>query len=142
MPGCQRPIPPAADHDAIVAVVEGFHAALEQGDSSAALDFLAPDAQVLESGGRETREQYAGNHLGEDIRFARTVPSQRAGLIVRQEGDVAWTTQTSRTAGSYLGRALESEGAELMVLAKTQAGWKIRAIHWSSHSHATQVPAH
>lgn len=130
---CQKPIPPAPERDAIIETVNAFHAALERGDSVAALDLLAPDAQVLEMGTRETREQYASDHLQADISFAKAVPSTRSTMVVRQEGNVAWTTQLSRSQGSFLSRAVDSEGTELMVLARVGNRWQIRAIHWSSH---------
>ncbi len=132
---CKKPIPAATDRNAIVATVNAFHAALERGDGAAAMELLAPDAQVLEMGTRETREQYSGEHLKADIQFAKTVPSTRSGLIVRQEGEVAWLTQTSLSQGTFMSRTVDSEGTELMVLARTGGQWKIRAIHWSSHTH-------
>ena len=131
---CRRPIPPAPDRDAIVAVVSGFHDALAKGDRDAAMSFLASDAQVLETGHRETREQYEHSHLASDIEFARAVPSTKGALIVRQEGNVAWTTSTSRSTGRMHSQDIDAEGTELMVLTREGDRWKIRAIHWSSHS--------
>ena len=60
------------------------------------------------------------------------------GTFYREDGtvagDAAWVTSTSTTVGSFNGRAVNSTGAELMVLSKDTAGeWRIRAIHWSSH---------
>ena len=132
---CQKPIPPAPERDAIAETVNAFHLALERGDSAAALALLAPDAQVLEMGMRETREQYAGGHLQADISFAKADSSTRSAMIVRQEGNVAWTTQLSRSQGSFMSRAVDSEGTELTVLAKTGERWQVRAVHWSSHPH-------
>ena len=131
---CRKPIPTAPDREAIATTVTAYHEALAKGDRGAALALLAPDAQILETGHRQTREEYESEHLGSDIDFAKAVPSTRGALIVRQEGDVAWTTATGRSAGTFKGRPVESENAELMVLAKTERGWRIRAIHWSSHS--------
>ena len=132
---CRRPIPAAPDREVIAATIAGFHNALGKGDGAAALAFLAPDAQILESGHRQTREEYESEHLAADIEFARVVPSTRGALIVRQEGNTAWATSTSVSKGQFRGRAVDAENAELMVLAKTDDGWRIRAIHWSSHSH-------
>ncbi len=74
-------------------------------------------------------------HLASDIEFAKAVPSTRGAMIVRQEGNVAWTSVAGRSSGKFKGRDVNSENAELMVLAKTEEGrWLIRAIHWSSHS--------
>lgn len=134
------PLPPqiapgyALDSAAVVATVRQFHAALAAGDSTTALASLDEDVVVLESGGVETREQYRSHHLSSDIAFARAVPPTRGPIRVRIDGDVAWVSSTSVTQGEYNGRAINSAGAELMVLRRTADGWKIRAIHWSSRT--------
>ena len=118
----------------IFAVVEGFHQALGRGDGSAAMAFLASDAIILESGDSQTRDEYEREHLREDIEFAKAVPSTRSPSKVQREGACAWTTATSETAGRFKGRSINSKGTESMVLTHTSAGWRIRAIHWSSHA--------
>ena len=123
----------AQDSAAAAAVVDGYHNALRNGDSLAALAKLAADALVLEGGSVESREQYRSHHLPADIAFARTVKTRRSPLRVTVRGDIAWTTATSTTSGKYQGRSVNSRGAELMVLTRTADGWKISAIHWSSH---------
>lgn len=122
----------ASDSAAVAAVVSKYHAALAAGDSTGALALLADDAVVLEGGAVETRAEYRSHHLPGDINFAKTIKSQRGPLHVRIHGDVAWTTGTSTTQGEMNGRAINSTGAELMVLVRTPQGWKISAIHWSS----------
>jgi ketosteroid isomerase-like protein len=114
-------------------VVAAFHAALAAGDAAAAEALLAPDAIVLESGHVETRGEYVSGHLAADIAFARAVRSERSDVRVAQQGDVAWVSASSRAQGSFRGRAVRSQGAELVVLARGAEGWRIRAIHWSSH---------
>jgi ketosteroid isomerase-like protein len=47
-------------------------------------------------------------------------------------GDVAYSVATSTTKGTYQGRAVDSQGAELIVARRANGGWKIAAIHWSS----------
>lgn len=122
------------DSAAVASVVAKYHEALAMGDSAAALALLADDAVILESGGVETRAEYRAHHLPGDIRFAKAVPSKRGTVNVKIHGDVAWTTATSTTQGEMNGRAINSTGAELMVLVRTPAGWKISAIHWSSQN--------
>lgn len=122
------------DTASITGVVEAFHKALASGDAKAAMDLLAPDAMILESGSAQTRAEYDRDHLKEDIAFVREVPSTRSILSVQREGNAAWLISTSLTKGSVHGRAVSSAGTELMVLSKSSAGWRIRAIHWSSHS--------
>lgn len=122
------------EHTAVLAVATGFHTALARGDSVAALALLAADVRILESGGVETRDEYRSGHLAADIAFARAVTSTRSEPVVTVSGDVAWVTSTSRTTGTYHDRPINSAGAELMVLTRTQAGWRIQAIHWSSRA--------
>lgn len=135
---CRRPIPAAADREAIASAVHDFHEALARGERAAVLSLLAPDAQIVEMGHHETREEYENGHLAADIEFAKAVRTTPGTMIVRQEGTVAWTTLTGRSTGRFQGREVDSENAELMVLTKTKDGWRIRGIHWSSHS---QIPA-
>ena len=122
------------DSAAVVTVVERYHRSLESADSAGALLLLTSDAVILESGGIETREEYRSHHLPADIAFARAVKSERGPIRVVVRGDVAWATSTSETRGEFRGRAINSVGAELMVLTRMPDGWKINAIHWSSRS--------
>ena len=133
--GSPVPAAAAADSADVAATVERFHRALADGDSAAALRLLADDAVVLESGEVETRDQYRSHHLPADIAFARAVKSERGAVRVTVRGDVAWATSASSTKGEYRGRAIDSAGAELMVLVRgADGGWRIAAIHWSSHA--------
>lgn len=124
----------SVDQKAVEATVHSYHDALARGDAAGAMRLLAPDALILESGGLETRADYEGHHLPGDIAFAKAVPSQRTGSTVVVAGDVAWVAGTSKTTGTYWERAINSAGAELMVLSRTADGWRIRAIHWSSRN--------
>ena len=123
-----------ADREAVLATVREFHEALARGDSAAVLKLLAPDVQVLESGDLETRDEYRSHHLAADIAYVRAVPGVPTFGTVVVSGDVAWVVGTSRSTGTYHERAINSAGAELMVLSRTAEGWRIRAIHWSSHA--------
>lgn len=124
----------SADSIAVTSTVAAFHAALAAGDSAAALSFLAPDVQVLESGGAETLAEYRAHHLPADIGFARAVPSERRVRTVSVIDSVAWLAATSRSQGTFRDRAVDSDGAELMVLTRSEGKWTIRAIHWSGRS--------
>ena len=121
-----------ADSATVVATVERFHAAVAAGDSSAALELLAPDAVVLEAGGIETRDEFRAHHLAADIEFARAVKTERGPMRVVVRGDAAWAWSTSTTTGEFRSRPVNSTGAELVVLARLGQEWKITAIHWSS----------
>jgi ketosteroid isomerase-like protein len=69
-----------------------------------------------------------------DMAFAAAVPRSIESMEVRVSGDVAWVVAVSSTVGEYRGRAINSRGAELMVLTRSADGWKISAIHWSSRA--------
>ena len=122
----------STDTREVKAAVEGFYQALTHNDRAAALALLSPDAVILESGESQTRAEYEREHLVEDIAFAGATKTERSPLTIRQEGNVAWTTATSKTTGTFQGRKIDSTGVELMVLTKDASGWRIRAIHWSS----------
>ena len=124
----------APDSAAIKAAVEGFANALQKGDAATAMDWLAPDALIIESGSKQTRAEYEQKHLHEDIAMLKDVPMTRSDLVIKQEGSAAWATSLSRINGTFEGREINSQGAELMLLTKTAAGWKIRAIHWSNYA--------
>lgn len=118
----------------VAATVQAFHAALQAGDSAAVMAMLAPDVVIQESGGMETRDHYAGHHLPGDIAFAKGLPGVRSAQRVVVTGDVAWSTSSSATKGTYRDRQINSVGAEMMVLSKEAGRWRIRAIHWSSRA--------
>lgn len=131
----QSGAPLQTDSSAVIAVVTAFHAAMERGDSLAAMSLLAADVEVLESGGLEDRAEFRAHHLPADIEFARAVKQVRGAMKVKVLGDVAWTTATSTSIGTFRGRDVNSSGAESMVLTRDADGrWLIRSIHWSSRS--------
>lgn len=120
-----------------IATSTHFYDLLRRGDSAAAAQLLAPDAVVLESGDLETRAEYLAHHIGADIEFAKAVPSKRTIRQVVRQGNVIWLAATSTSTGTFEKRPVDSIGAELMVLSRSDSGWRIRAIHWSSHKRRT-----
>lgn len=127
-------VQPSTDSAAAIATVTRFHTALAAGDSAGALSLLSNDVMILESGGVETRDEYRAHHLPGDMAFAQAIKSERLVRRVTVRGDVAWVTGTSTTTGDYRGRAVNSAGAELVVLVRTPQGWRISAVHWSSRA--------
>jgi ketosteroid isomerase-like protein len=123
-----------SDSTSAVAVVDRFRDALARGDSATVLNLLAPDAIILESGEVETRAEYRRHHLPADIEYAREIRGLHALASVVVHGDAAWVSSTSIAQGELKGRAINSAGAELIVLSRSnaQSPWQIRAIHWSS----------
>ena len=124
----------AADSAEVVGVVSRFHAALASGDSSGALELLATDAIILESGASETREHYRSHHLSADVEFSRAVPTTHSLVRVYVHDNFAWIALTSVSQGQIAGRKINSAGAELVVLRRDRDNWKIHAVHWSSQA--------
>lgn len=114
-------------------VVRFFHEALAAGDSVTALELLAEDVVIYESGGVEaSRKEYQSHHLPADMAFAsateREVTLERSG----KNGDLAWVLSRSTTTGTFREQEIHSVGTETMLLVLTSAGWRIKHIHWSS----------
>jgi ketosteroid isomerase-like protein len=130
--------PAQGDSASVVGAVAAFHAALEAGDSTKALSLLSDDVRIMESGGVEDKQKFRNGHLSADMAFAKAVKSVRsvAGVVI--SGTTAWVSSTSVATGESNGRAVNSQGAELMVLSRERDGWKIRAIHWSSRARRPQ----
>lgn len=122
------------DSAAVAGTVRSFHEALARGDSVTALALLAGDAVILESGGRESRDEYRAHHLPGDMQFAAALPARRGPIRVVVVDDVAWATSSSETRGTWREREINSAGVELMVLTRIGTGWVIRAVHWSSRA--------
>jgi hypothetical protein len=126
------PLPRVSDSVLVLGTIERFHESLFRGDSAAVLDLLHPDAVVLEGGAAETREEYRSGHLAADIEHLRATRTRRGPIAVTVIGNAAWARSTSTTERTVEGQVRRGVGAELIVLSKTERGWQIRAIHWSS----------
>jgi ketosteroid isomerase-like protein len=125
---------PVGDVAAVTAVVNTFHDGIRKGDTAAVAQVIADDALMLEAGGIETRAEYVKNHLPADIEFEKSVSIRRSPIRVVVNGASAWATSTSEFTGTFQGKPVDSLGAELMVLSRETAGWRIRAIHWSGRA--------
>lgn len=124
-----------ADEEAAARTADRFRQAVAAGDRAAVEALLLPNAVILEGGGSETRSEYLGGHFASDGAFLSAM--ERTPLTRRTEtaGDAAWVASTSRLAGTYEGRTLDLDSAELLVLrrdASAPEGWRIAAVHWSS----------
>lgn len=124
--------PAIGDSAAALAVVAQYEAALSAGDSAMAVSLLAEDLLVMESGAIQTRAEYLAHHLGADMKASAGSKAERTVIRVSTVGDAAYIVTKTVRSGTGAEGSSGSELAELMVLSRTSAGWKIRAIHWSS----------
>ncbi|MFZ4748309.1 MAG: YybH family protein [Sphingomonas sp.] len=116
-----------------VAVVDAFHAALASGDPRKALDVVAEDVLIFESGGVErSRAEYASHHLAADAAFSAAVRRTLVSRSHGEAGNAAWVTSVETVAGAYRGRAINSRSVETMLLGRVAGKWRITHIHWSS----------
>lgn len=116
-----------------VETIDAFHAALAAGEQEAALEQLAPDVIIFESGGAEmSRREYASHHLGADMEFSAAMEREVTDRHERIVGEVAYVLSHTRTTGTFRDREIDSSGVETMVLRRGDEGWKIVHIHWSS----------
>lgn len=136
-----KPAPTSADAaraaDAASRTADRFHRALAAGDRAAVEALLLPDAVVLEGGKSESRTEYFGHHFGSDAAFLAAVEREPRMRETEVAGDVAWVASMSRLHGTYDGRDLDLDSAELLVLrrdASAPDGWRVAAVHWSSRS--------
>jgi ketosteroid isomerase-like protein len=124
--------PATFDESAIRSVAEEYHRALAAGDSLRAIELLHPEVLIFEGGHAETLAQYRAGHLAADIAFAGAVRSETVSEQVVDLGDAALYMRESRTSGTFRDRAIDSRGTETLLMVRTDAGWRIRHIHWSS----------
>ncbi len=124
---------PHAQEESPEQIVDAFHAAIARGDGDAALALLDPQVVIFESGGAEmSRQEYASHHLGGDMRFSQAVERKLVARDSGGSGDVAWVLSRSETHGTFGEREIHARGTETMILRRTDAGWRIVHIHWSS----------
>lgn len=116
-----------------VRVVDAFGEALKANRIEEASQLLAEDVLVLESGGAErTRAQYLAEHAAADAAYLQGAEQQLTARRARVAGDLAWVGSETRTTTHKDGKTRTSLGTETMVLRRTDAGWRIVHIHWSS----------
>ncbi|WP_290884525.1 nuclear transport factor 2 family protein [Arenimonas sp.] len=120
-----------------VAVVERFSAALAAGQLDAAGAELDPNVLILESGGAErSAAEYLGGHAKGDAAFLQTAHIQLLRRTAQVSGDLAWVASESELHLSKDGKPVTVLSTETMLVQRSDAGWKIVHIHWSSRTKA------
>lgn len=122
-----------ADADGPLAIAKALHAAISGGDANKVQALLDPNVLILEGGNVErSRAEYAAHHLASDLKFMQSVSYK----LERQRGDttgnLAWVVSEARLTGVREGKPVDLVSTETLVLKKSNGGWKIVHIHWSS----------
>ncbi len=114
------------------AALQSFQDALQIGNRYVALDWLAPEVTVTESGVTDaSRDAYAKEHMGIDMAFLKTA---RIGLLDRQvhpAGDSTHIVSTSRVTGRAGEVPVDVTVTEGALLKRTPQGWRIVSLEWT-----------
>lgn len=133
MPGMAHKVETPAARSAVDAIT-AFTTALKSGDAAGAAGWLAPDVLIYEGGEVErSRADYQAHHLAADMAFLKTAQVELLKRDGGESGDRAWVNSETRIRGkSSKGRDLDLFSTETALLRKTQDGWRITHLHWSS----------
>jgi ketosteroid isomerase-like protein/mono/diheme cytochrome c family protein len=118
------------------AAAQAFHAALQQGDRSAVLAALAPDATISEDGHAQSREAYAAGHLDEDIAFLKGATVTPISLGSMPMGNTAMVGSESTITTMIKDKQITLHSREMLTLKKDASAWRIVAIQWQSEPEA------
>ena len=119
--------------DTATDVVNAFHAALKRGDTKTALNLMADDVVIFESGGVErNRAEYEAHHLKSDAAFSAATTRTPISHTIASDGDFSSVMSVEFVKGTFRDRPVNSRSVETMVLRKTEGRWRIIHIHWSS----------
>ena len=123
----------APDAMPAVAVVDAFAAAIKAMKLEEAKALLDPAVLILESGGSErSRDEYMAEHAVADAAFMQNATQELRYRQAHASGDLAWVATESLLRGTDDGKPLALRSTETVVLRRTEAGWRIVHIHWSS----------
>lgn len=123
----------AVGRDTPEGIVTAYGEALRAGDTQTIKALLLPDVVISEGGGAErSYDEYAGHHLPADMAFTAAVKSTVKKRDVIQGESSATVITASQVHGTFKGKNVHSKMMETMVLKKTEQGWRIAHIHWSS----------
>jgi ketosteroid isomerase-like protein len=113
--------------------VAAFHAALASGDKDKAIALIAPDITIYESGFVErSRDEYAGHHLVDDIKFSKVATRKVLQSTERRDGNMTVILEETETQANIKGKDMRLIGTETTVLQKIGDSWRIVHFHWSS----------
>ena len=114
------------------AVAAAFTRALRRGDRAGVLVLLAPAARIRENGETQDRGTYARHHLDTDIAFLRGVRVTLHDRRSHMDGAHAVVTSVSTVRGRAGGKPVALRSRETLTLTRSNSGWLIVAVDWSS----------
>lgn len=133
----------AQDATTPVDAIDGFHEALQLGDTAAAISLLARDLVVYEFGVIDpTLEAYAFRHLPLDMDLAAATTWALQERQVGGEGDARWVTSSYHVTGyDAAGAEMNYMVMESAFVVRTGGAFRIAHLHWSTDDAAFQAQA-
>ena len=114
------------------AALQAFQDALQIGNREVALQWLAPEATITESGVTDrSRDAYATKHMGVDMAFLKTGKVELIDRQVHPAGDSTHIVSTSHVTGRAGEMPVEVKVTERALLRKTEEGWRIVSLEWT-----------
>ncbi len=114
-------------------IAEAFQSALRAEDKTKLEALFLPDVVLAEGGGAERSfEEYAGHHMTSDMAYTAAIDTTVISRDVIENGDLATVITEAQMHGEYKGKTIHNRMMETMVLRRSDEGWRIAHIHWSS----------
>ena len=124
-----------ADSLSLQTSIEAFKAGLKSGDKDVVASFLDENVLIFEHGHVErSKQEYLGGHFNSDAAFLGATSTEIVKISTTENGELGRHFAETRTRGEFRGSQVDSAGTETLLLKKSDTGWKIYHIHWSSHS--------
>ncbi len=126
-------LPVLAAEDSASDFIARFHDALFSENMAVVSASFAADAIVFEGGKRETSLQgYLEHHLGPELPMLAKLSREVEVEDLVEAGDVAWYGVQAQLHGMAGDTELSITHATTIVLARGEAGWEIKQIHFSN----------
>jgi hypothetical protein len=130
--GTPQPSRPSPAGNEAVEVVDSFMDALVNGQLDAARQLMSPEAVVIANGQvLGQRDAYIDGPAKGDADALRTVRRDLVRRDTHAGTDVTWVLSEKRLRSITAAHGPSELVIETMLLARTNAGWKITHIHWS-----------
>ncbi len=117
----------------VTELADEYHEALRSGYRDGVKAALMPDVILAEGGGAERSfEQYAGHHMPSDMAYTKAMNTTLINRDVMVDENLALVISEMTMEGRFNDQDINNRMMETMVMKKTNKGWRIAHIHWSS----------
>ncbi len=121
------------DDRTAVEVADQLSSAIGSGDIDTLRSLLSPEVLIFEAGGVESSlAEYESHHMKSDMAFMASMEREVLSRQVIHSGNAAIVMTRSRLSGHYKEKDMDLASAETLVMERSEDGWKIQHIHWSS----------